>query len=258
MSVSDFVGTSKKEMSLPNYVAPSNEMHLKRITHGKVSKSKHLSFAAAIMAKKKWVPGPQYIKVDDWNTHMPKNTGKFGTKERTTIAGDIYHKAKKKETSSPSVHDYNPDVWKKRASIGRTLGNYKQNMENISCVAEAANIFGASPFNKYETIDLNKLKSKPRYTKIYNEGERFVTKDKDMSPSPSSYDIATAVAKTQWQQSKNKAPAQYGFGKSARKSVFGEIAKRSISPGAGAYNASAIEKSYDKIGSSPILAKKRH
>ena len=66
------------------------------------------------------------------------------------------------------------------------------------------------------------------------------------------------VAKTQWQQSKNKAPAQHGFGKSPRKSIFGEIAKRSISPGAGAYNAAAIEKSYDKVGSSPLLAKKRH
>ena len=68
-------------------------------------------------------------------------------------------------------------------------------------------MYGPSPFNKYETIDLNKLKSKPRYTRIYNEGERFKDKERDMSPSPSSYDIASAVAKTQWQQSKNKAPA---------------------------------------------------
>ena len=68
-------------------------------------------------------------------------------------------------------------------------------------------MYGPSPFNKYETIDLNKLKSKPRYTKIYTEGVRFKDKERDMSPSPSSYDIASAVAKTQWQQSKNKAPA---------------------------------------------------
>lgn len=58
MSVSDFVGTSKKGQHIANYIAPSNEMHLKRITHGKVSKSKNLTFAEAIMAKKKWVPGP--------------------------------------------------------------------------------------------------------------------------------------------------------------------------------------------------------
>ena len=103
-----------------------------------------------------------------------------------------------------------------------------------------------------------KLKNKPRYTKIHTEGERFKNKERDMSPSPSSYDIASAVAKTQWQQSKNKAPAQYGFGKSERKSIFGEIAKRSISPGAAGYNAALIEKSYDKVGSSPLLAKKRH
>lgn len=137
MSVSDFVGTSKKGQHIANYIAPSNEMHLKRITHGKVSKSKTLSFAEAIMAKKKWVPGPQYIKVDDWNTHLPKNSGKFGTNSRTTIAGEIYNKAKKKETSSPSVHDYNPDAWRKRASVGRTVGNYKQKMDMISFAAEA-------------------------------------------------------------------------------------------------------------------------
>ena len=69
-------------------------------------------------------------------------------------------------------------------------------MEVISFAAEAQNIYGPSPFNKYETIELNKLKSKPRYTKIYNEGDRFVTKERDMSPSPSSYDIASSVAKT--------------------------------------------------------------
>ena len=79
MSVSDFVGTSKKGLGVANYITPSNEMLLKRVTHGKVSKSKNLTFAEAIMAKKKWVPGPQYIKVDDWNNHLPKNSGKFGT-----------------------------------------------------------------------------------------------------------------------------------------------------------------------------------
>lgn len=77
-------------------------------------------------------------------------------------------------------------------------------MENITFAAEAANIYGELPFNKYEVMDLNKLKSKPRYTRIYKEGERFKDKERDMSPSPSSYDIAGAVAKTQWSSSKNK------------------------------------------------------
>lgn len=47
-------------------------------------------------------------------------------------------------------------------------------------------------------MDLNKLKNKPRYTKINKEMVRFKEKERDMSPSPSSYDIASSVAKTQW------------------------------------------------------------
>lgn len=77
------------------------------------------------MAKKKWVPGPQYIKIDEWKDLLPKNAGKFKTTDRTTLAGEIFNKAKKKETSSPSVHDYDPEVWRKRASYTRTIGNYK-------------------------------------------------------------------------------------------------------------------------------------
>lgn len=125
MSISDFVGTSKQSLGLANYISPSNEMHFKKAIQGKISKSKHLSFAEGIMASKKWVPGPQYIKMDDWGTMLPKDHGKFKTKDRTTIAGEIFVKSKKKETSSPSVHDYNPDAWKRRASYTRTIGNYK-------------------------------------------------------------------------------------------------------------------------------------
>ena len=78
-----------------------------------------------------------------------------------------------------------------------------------------------------------------------------------MSPSPSSYDTVAAIAKTQWSSSKNKGQ-QTGFGKSPRKSIFGEIAKRSISPGASGYGTSEIQNAYNKIGSSPLLTKKRH
>lgn len=58
MSVGDFVGTSKINLGLVNYITPSNEMLFKKPTNGKILKSKNLSFAEQIMAKKKWVPGP--------------------------------------------------------------------------------------------------------------------------------------------------------------------------------------------------------
>ena len=125
MSVQEYVGTSRAQLGIPNYVTPSNEMLLKKPSLGKVLKSKNISFAEAIIQKKKWVPGPQYLKVENWNSLLPKNNGKFKTQERMTVAGEIYHRAKKKETSSPSVHDYNPAAWKHKAGIGRTVGFYK-------------------------------------------------------------------------------------------------------------------------------------
>jgi hypothetical protein len=126
MSVGDFVGTSKVQPGIPNYVAPSNEMLMKKPSMGKFLKCKNTSWAEAMIQKKKWVPGPQYQKIQNWNTLIPKNSGKFKTQQRMTVAGEIYHRAKKKETSSPSVHDYNPMSWKNKAGIGRTVGFYKQ------------------------------------------------------------------------------------------------------------------------------------
>jgi hypothetical protein len=49
MSVQDYVGTSKIQPGIPNYVAPSNEMLLKKPVLGKVLKSKNISFVEAMI-----------------------------------------------------------------------------------------------------------------------------------------------------------------------------------------------------------------
>jgi hypothetical protein len=50
ISISDFIGTSKASLGIPNYTSPSTEMHFRKPTQGKISKSKNLSFAEGIMA----------------------------------------------------------------------------------------------------------------------------------------------------------------------------------------------------------------
>lgn len=46
---------------------------------------------------------------------------------------------------------------------------------------------------KYEAMHLDKLKSKPRYTKIYDT-PRFEKDKGDKGPSPLSYDVVGSIA----------------------------------------------------------------
>ena len=151
--------------------------------------------------KQKRCPLHSYQKIEAFDAQLPKKHNKFFTTERRSIAGDIYHRAKKKETSSPSPHEYNPDVWKKRASYVKPLGNYKLTSKKITFAEEAQFIFGENPMpGKYEAMQLDKLKTKPRYTKINETLQRFKKDDKDNKPSPLSYDVAGAIQATQWKK----------------------------------------------------------
>jgi len=109
-----------------------------------------------------------YDKSEPFGSQLPKKFNKFTVSERRTIAGDIQHKAKKKETSSPSVHDYDPYAKKEKS-----LGNYKLKADKITFAEEVQFLFGDNPMpGKYDAMHLDKLKSKPRYARIY-DGQRF-------------------------------------------------------------------------------------
>ena len=62
---------------------------------------------------------------------------------------------------------------------------------------------GDTPLIKYEVIDTNKIKKKPRYCKIEKDLVRFPNneKQKNNGPSPMSYDVQKAVAKSVWANS---------------------------------------------------------
>ena len=49
---------------------------------------------------------------------------------------------------------------------------------------------------KYEAMDLDKQKSKPRYTKINENLVRFKKIEKNDLPSPLTYDVANSIAKS--------------------------------------------------------------
>jgi hypothetical protein len=139
MSISEYTaGLKKNSVGMTAYLTPSNEMVLKRPTHGKITKSPKVSYIETIMNnKKKRCPNHSYQKIEAFDAQLPKKHNKFFTTERRSVAGDIYHRAKKKETSSPSVHEYNPDVWRKRGSIVKPLGNYKLTAAKVTFAEEA-------------------------------------------------------------------------------------------------------------------------
>ena len=109
---------------------------------------------------------------------------------------------------------------------------------------------------KYEAIAMDKLKTKPRYTKINETLKRFTKDERDNKPSPLHYDVARAYESSQWKkQSKISS-----FGSSKRKSIFAEIASRNRGPGVGAYH-DGIDSAYNNpkgMSKSPSLKMIRH
>ena len=190
LSVSDMTGQKNELFGIRNYSIPRNEplipLEKRKIPLGKSDKSKNLSFAEQIINKKKWVPGPQYQQIDNWNNLLPKRTGMFGKKAKVTETMEVM----KRGAKLPSPSQYNPEVWKKQAGVNRVLGNYKQKEDIITFAQESINTFGDNPLNKYEAMELNKIRKKPRYTVINKDIERFSKQVKDRtSPSSATYDV---------------------------------------------------------------------
>lgn len=131
---------------------------------------------------------------------MPKRSGHFYIKERTTIAGEIFDRHKKKETSSPGSNAYEPTAWKHTSKVGKIYGTYRNVDEPPGYFEEQQNINNKSPLLKYNNVDLEKFqKPKPRYPYINKEIKRFDEKkfEKNLSPSPSTYETINAYEKSQ-------------------------------------------------------------
>ena len=75
----------------------------------------------------------------------------------------------KKKGCGPSPASYRKEDYKDY----RVPGSYRNNDEKISFAAEAANHLGDTPLVKYDPIEMDKLKKKPRYTTIETKMERF-------------------------------------------------------------------------------------
>lgn len=214
MSISDYTGTKKAMIGMASYTTPGTKMEKEKYQLGKIWKSKKLSYIEQIMKEDRCLKHV-YDQNVPFGSDLPKFLNKFTSSERRTIAGDIHHKAKKKETSSPSVHDYDPYKNKEKS-----LGNYKLNAKKITFAEEAQFLFGDNPMpGKYDAMDMDKMKSKPRYTKIY-DGQRFKKEEKNDKPSPQTYDVIGSIANSQWKKQSSKGAASSTFGSAGKKSIF--------------------------------------
>ena len=198
LSIEDVIGTGLGQGAA--YKTPSNEMLLKRPQRGPGFQKKPISFAEEIQNRKKLIPGsPQYGKIQDWNTIVgPNLKQKFNKEDRVTYADEIARRAKKKG-AGPSPASYR----KENYHDYRIPGSYKTKDDKISFAAEAQNLLGESPLVKYDVLEMDKLKKKPRYTTFEKNLDRFGKNEKGKeqekekaSPSPASYDTSKAYLKS--------------------------------------------------------------
>lgn len=85
------------------------------------SRSPNVNMFEAAAKKKKWVPGPIYIKHDDWK--KCKLPGKFGKYEKITHTAEIMKTEKAKRPIGPASYTTtNKDFLKGPI---KPLGNYK-------------------------------------------------------------------------------------------------------------------------------------
>jgi len=192
MSISDMIGQKNDRFDSNNYPLPKPlpivPLEKRKLSLGKISKGKNITFAEQVILKKKWIPGPGYIKLDNWSTLLPKNAGLFSKQDKVTETAQIM----KQSAKLPSPHSYNPEVWKKQSSVSKIPGTYKSKDNVPSFAQESINQYGDLPLNKYDAVDLNKIKKKPRYAMINKDLKRFddsLEKKEKNSPSSNSYNV---------------------------------------------------------------------
>lgn len=157
---------------------------------------------------------------DKWPM-LPPRAGTFKKAERMTVAGEIQHNAKKPGKTVPGVATYRNDAWRAE-KVTKIKGFYGNTEERISCIDEYLATHAEIPLNKYNTLELDRIKEKPRYPIIEKNIQRWSPGgNNDKSPSPLSYKIENAYEKTQWPKQKDCI-----FNRKARISPFQEIEKR--------------------------------
>lgn len=82
------------------------------------------------MKKKSLIPGPgqhNAAEAIDGQAMLPKRLGEFRRGERRTIAGEIFHKHLKKETSVPGIGHYDPTnmAWRADSRVTKIKGSYR-------------------------------------------------------------------------------------------------------------------------------------
>lgn len=226
--IDEFLGVNVTSSGIKGYDrAPDLKHTQKKVKYGKLSNAKIDTYINNLMKKKALIPGsPQYAKVDDWKG--AKNQFKIPQEKKVTFLGQIFERGKKKENTSPGPSAYNPESWRRKSSVGRTLGTYTKKEKKISFAEDVQNAYGHHPLLKYDTLDINKLKTRAPDYKIEPKVARFQSvKREHITPSPVAYDTGKARDK-----SMKRIPSGF-ISKSPKRTYLQEAVKKSITPGVG-------------------------
>ena len=231
-------------------------------TSHKQPKQKRTTFAEEIGIQKGFVPpSTKYQTELDWAKNPSTRTGKFFTTKRYTIAGEIEKRSKKPEKTSPGPVAYQFEDAKDRV-LSRSPSAVKQLEQRITFTHEREWFAQQTPgysHTKVEPVSLdtrNNLQGfallikeeKPRVQMIHKGGDRF-EKEKELSPSPTSYNTLSSFQFTASPRGK------LILGKDKRVSFVDSLPKMNISPGPAKH--SFEPKVLNKLTMSPSLSRKR-
>ena len=104
-----------------------------RITHGNsTNNEKRKNFADLHAKSKSYVPGPKYVKQEEWKERFRGNRGKFLGGARRTFTDEIMEYEKK--TPAPSKYD-NKEALKKKEKIPGNYSLYVRVLANVLIVS---------------------------------------------------------------------------------------------------------------------------
>ena len=67
LTIRQACGLKDHLFGVKNYIIPNNDILMKKPKNGKTDKAKKISFIEQAILKKKNIPGPTYLKVEQWD-----------------------------------------------------------------------------------------------------------------------------------------------------------------------------------------------
>ena len=191
---------------------------MKKALLGKSGKVKRVDAITAQAQKLAFVPSPhKYDLTQDWEKKFPsKNYGRFLLSPRDMLSDDIEKEAKKKteklggKNPGPSSH-HSETAWRKQSQLPAAFKYSQSRDQPPSSLFDTAYNHHTQPSpDKYDKVPFDRYAKGTKVYKIHTTHlPRFKPTVKNTLPSPATYKVEDAVAKSQW------ISTQYSVGKDA-------------------------------------------